>query len=46
MKPKKKKLRMKVFTNQSNGQKLVTIPKNSGIEDGDFVEIKKLKVGE
>ena len=32
----------KVFINKGSGQKLITIPKNSGIEVGDLVEIKKI----
>lgn len=32
----------KVFINKGNGQKLITIPKDSGIEVGDLVEIKKI----
>ena len=34
---------MKVWKNKYNNQKLVTIPKESGIEEGDYVEIKKMK---
>ncbi|MFH2021110.1 MAG: adenylyltransferase/cytidyltransferase family protein [archaeon] len=30
-----------VWLNKSNGQLCVTIPKNSGIKDGDIVDIKK-----
>lgn len=32
-----------VWINKANGQKLVTIPKKSKIEPGDYVEIKKVK---
>lgn len=32
----------KVFINKGNGQKLITIPKYSGIEVGDLVEVKKI----
>ena len=39
---KDKNIIVKVFINQSNGQKLVTIPKDSGIDDGDFVRIEKV----
>lgn len=37
----KKKVILKVWVNKSNGQKLVTIPKNSDIEDQDYVEVIK-----
>ena len=30
----------KVYTNKANGQKLITIPKNCRILDGDYVQIK------
>ena len=33
----------KVYKNKISKQKLVTIPKNSNIEEGDFVEIKKIE---
>lgn len=33
----------KVWKNKSNNQKLVTIPKNSNIEAGDYVKIKKIE---
>lgn len=39
----KKKIIQKVWKNKSNKQKLVTIPKDCGIKEGDYVEIKKLK---
>lgn len=39
---KNKKIIARVYINQSNGQKLITIPKESKINDGDFVEIKKV----
>jgi len=35
----------KVWKNKGNGQKLVTIPKDSKIKEGDYVEIKKVKNG-
>ena len=41
---KDKNIIVKVFINISNGQKLVTIPKDSGIEDGDFVKIEKVNM--
>lgn len=40
---KDKKIIVRVWKNKLNGQKLVTIPKESNIEDGDYVEVKKLK---
>jgi len=33
----------KVWKNKFNNQKLVTIPKDSRIEDGDYVKIEKVK---
>lgn len=38
-----KKIIMKVWRNKSNQQKLVTIPKECKIKEGDYVEIKKVK---
>ena len=35
----------KVWENKFNNQKLVTIPKNSDIDTGNYVEIKKVKNG-
>lgn len=32
----------KVWVNKSNGQKLVTIPKDCDIESGEHIEIKRL----
>lgn len=32
----------KVWVNKSNKQKLITIPKDSEIQEGDYVEIKKV----
>ncbi len=40
---KGKRIIKKVWKNKSNNQKLVTIPKDSEIEEGDFVEIKKVE---
>lgn len=40
---KTKKIIRKVWKNKSNNQKLITIPKNSNIEEGDYVEVKKVK---
>ena len=38
-----KKIIQKVWKNKANNQKLVTIPKNCEIKEGDYVEIKKIK---
>lgn len=38
-----KKLIQKVWKNKGNKQKLVTIPKESEIVDGDYVEVKKVE---
>jgi len=38
-----KKVIMKVWVNKANNQKLVTVPKDSGIAVGDYVEIRKVK---
>ena len=37
-----KKIICKVWVNKSNNQKLITIPKNSDINEGDYVEVKKI----
>lgn len=37
-----KRIIMKVRQNKATGQKLITIPKDCDIEDGDYVEVKKL----
>ena len=37
-----KRIICKVWTNNKNGQKLITIPKDSDIKKGDYVEIKKI----
>ena len=36
---------VKVWKNNKSGQKLVTIPKTSGIEAGDHVVIRKVNIG-
>lgn len=36
---------MKVWLNKGNNQKLITIPKDSDIEPGDYVKIEKVKDG-
>lgn len=40
----KKDIIQRVWINKSTGQKAVTIPKHSGIDEGDFVKITKVKV--
>jgi hypothetical protein len=35
------KIIMKVWKNKNNNQKLITIPKDCDIEEGDYVEIIK-----
>ena len=37
------RIKRKVWVNKGNGQKLITIPKDSDIEDGDYVWIEKIK---
>jgi len=37
------KIKKIVWQNKTNGQKLVTIPKDSNIESGDYVWIEKAK---
>lgn len=37
----KKKVIQKVWKNKAANQKLVTIPKDSNIEEGDYVEVIK-----
>ena len=39
---RKKKIIMKVWKNRIGNQKLVTIPKDCDIDEGDYVEIKKI----
>lgn len=40
---KDKKIIMRVWKNKGNSQLLITIPKDSGIKEEDYVEIKKVK---
>lgn len=40
---KKQRIIMKVWRNKQINQKLVTIPKDCDIEEGDYVEIKKVR---
>jgi len=42
----KKDVIVKVYLNKNSDQKLVTIPKDSQIEAGDYVKIIKMKVVE
>ena len=37
------RLRVKVWMNKGNKQKLITIPKDCNIKDGDYVEVIKIK---
>lgn len=39
----KKRVIMKVWKNKSRNQKLITIPKDCDIDEGDYVEVKKVK---
>jgi len=38
-----KKIIMKVWKNRLNNQKLITVPKDCDIQEGDYVEITKIK---
>jgi hypothetical protein len=38
-----KKIIAKVWMNKGNKQKLITIPKDCDIKDGDYVEVIKIK---
>ena len=40
----KNKIIQKVWKNNKNGQKLITIPKNCDIKEGDYVAVIKVKV--
>ena len=40
-----KKIIMKVWKRKTPPQKLVTVPKDCEIEEGDYVEIKKIEIG-
>ena len=39
---KYKKIIMRVLKNKARNQKLITIPKDCDIEEGDYVEVKKI----
>jgi hypothetical protein len=38
----KKRIIRKVWKNKGSNQKLITIPKDCDIKDGDYVEVKKI----
>lgn len=40
---KEEKIIRKVWLHKATKQKIVTIPKDSKIKEGDYVEIKKIK---
>lgn len=40
---KEEKIIMKVWKNKIKNQKLITIPKDCDIQEGDYVEVKKTK---
>ena len=40
---KNKEIIMRVWKNKGNNQLLITIPKDSGIKEKDYVKIKKVK---
>ena len=40
---KNKKVIMRVWRNKKNNQKLITIPKECNIQEGDYVEVKKVR---
>jgi hypothetical protein len=35
---------VKIYENKQSGQKLVTIPKDSPLKDGDWVTVSKLEI--
>ena len=39
----KNKIIVKVYSIKQSGQKLITVPKNSDIEVGDFIKIIKME---
>ena len=43
---KNKQIIRKVWKNVKNNQLLITIPKEQGIKDGDYVVVKKVNVDE
>lgn len=43
MTKQEKKVIMKVWKNKSKNQKLITIPKDCDIKEGDYVEVRKVK---
>ena len=34
---------LKIYQNKKSGQLLLSIPKKSGLQDGDYVELKQIK---
>ena len=40
---KQEKIIMKVWKNKTKNQKLITIPKDCDIQEGDYVEVRKIK---
>lgn len=40
---KQKRVIRKVWKNKKTNQKIITIPKDSSIQAGDYVEVKKIK---
>lgn len=40
---RRKRIIRKVWKNKNTNQKIITIPKDSDIQEGDYVEIKKVK---
>jgi len=40
---KQKKIIMQVWKNKIKNQKLITIPKDCNIQEGDYVEVIKIK---
>jgi len=43
MSKQEKKIIMKVWKNKIKNQKLITIPKDCDIQEGDYVEVKKIR---
>ena len=39
----KQRIIVKVWKNKGANQKLITIPKDSNISEGDYVEVKKIR---
>ena len=43
MSKQEKKIIMKFWKNKAKNQKLITIPKDCDIQEGDYVEVKKIR---